>query len=54
LQYRLVHLEEVLSIDVVLSEYLFAVAAVDTSQPVADLFLIPVLCRLRSVDIGEF
>jgi hypothetical protein len=44
LQYRLVHLQQILSIDVVLPEYLHVVSTVHTDQPVTHSVLVPVLC----------
>jgi hypothetical protein len=50
----LVHLQQVLAIDVVLAEYPLVVAALDAPEILADLVLIPVLDRAGPIHVGEF
>lgn len=44
LQHRLIHLQQVLAIDVVLPKYLLVITTVHTDQPVTNPFFIPILC----------
>lgn len=50
----LVHLQQVLAIDVVFSEQLLIFAAFDAPQVFTDLVLGPVLNSIRTIDVGEF
>lgn len=50
LQDGLVHLQQVLSINIIFLEQLFIGATVDRMQPVADTLFVPVLCRIGVVD----
>ena len=54
LQDFLVHLQEVLAIDVVFAEELLVVAALDGPQVLAHALLVPVLDRVGAVGVGEF
>ena len=54
LQHRLIHLQQILSIDIILPEQLLVLSAIDGHQPITYAFLIPISCGIRAIKVGEF